>query len=156
VFTSFEEHLLKRKLTLSYFNEGPQKYVGKVTVIVPSDSGFSNYTVLVGNYYSDYAGKIETFDQKKGLTLEFEIMPSESKTINLEWDSNTEDVSQYIFNLSKQPGVESFPITFFLNGPSANLLPDSNFVLTGDGVYEYNTVLSGDTTYKVELKNESN
>ena len=138
---SLQDGLIKKNLSVEYKNNanlamgesGIYKSYSRLTVPLNSNLEF----IKVGDV--SLAPDIETVSGRKEIGFYFELMPGQTKTVNISWrltsPLNLSRAGEYRIYVRKQAGTPAEPISIFYNGPAGvdlKVEPGYNTLFTQD------------------------
>ncbi len=157
VDVSLEDGLVVRKADLKISNNSKNEYSTYVRIVVPQASGFRSVKVEGGDFKStehSLEPAVSQVGQEIVAGVEVEVLPESSLEIGFIWESpnllNFEYGGEYILSLIKQPGVNSYPVSFKYELPDdAEIVLPEGYSLTDGSLLRYNTDVEGDIVTSV-------
>ena len=130
------------------------QYKTYLRVLIPQDADLLGAMILNKDIQELLSFDIAQTVGRKEVGMYVEILPHESKTINLRWSTNVSDskVDSYGLFVRKQAGTENDPINIRLSSNIPIIFSNPVFSLTKQGIYTYNTDLSKDFFSRVSFK----
>jgi hypothetical protein len=145
---SFEEGVVKGKMTYYITNRGDGVYKTYLGIATTTPAGFSPATIIEGGEKRQIDGDVFAGDGYVQKYVYLEILAKETKTISFYWEQEYMDnISKYRITVLKQPfglGSNLFLSLKIKPKTGAFLASDDDFVLTKDGELVYNTYLLED------------
>lgn len=154
---SFEEGILKRKLTYYIQNNSDTEYLSYIRLVVPKESGFSPITLISSQEKKTVDG--EVFGNREEKENGIYVVVPKKQTIGIEyaWESssslNLGSEGYYNLFIQKQPGIPEYPIELNVTIPVKDtfLLTSPEFLTKGTRL-DYNTVLARDFNSRILWK----
>ncbi|MCS7091864.1 MAG: hypothetical protein NZM26_00740 [Patescibacteria group bacterium] len=148
---SFQEGVIKHKLIYFVEKNAPEL----LRILVPANVGVGKVLLIGQSSFREIFPVIEVDDKGKSIIVTRDEIRDDTKQIVFMWESGYKaNANEYQLLLKHQTGNQ-VKYTINLSLPSKALISTSDFVLTDNGEYTYNTVLLRDILLKLEFhKNE--
>lgn len=142
---------VNRKLTLKITNIANQDlgksgvYKDYVRLMVPTGAEIVDTNVQLGQSSQRVYPDIATLKGRQEVGLFVEVIPGQTKELVFEWKDKVDlkSTDKYGLYVRKQAGVNNDPWVINLRSDKP-MIKDSRFILTKEGVYQYNATLVGD------------
>lgn len=156
---SFEEGVIKSKLIyyMSNTDSKEKDYNVYLRLITDSNTSFRPVYQISQDIKEQLDFETEGFRGYKSIGTYISIPYGQVKAVVFEWEltgiSDYEDINELVLLLRKQSGIDRYPMEIMIDtNEEVNKLIKTDFILTEEGKYLYNTSLSRDFISRILLK----